>query len=141
MTAPTLRLTDTPRAEDVEAVSRALGEFNAQVAGGGDERGLAVLVEEDGTGEVAGGLVGRTSYGVLFVDTFHLPARLRGAGLGGEVLRAAEEEARRRGCGHAVLYTLSFQAPEFYRRYGWRVFGSVPCRPPGTSRVFMTKEL
>jgi hypothetical protein len=25
--------------------------------------------------------------------------------------------------------------------HGWRVFGEIPCDPPGTSRVFMTKDL
>ena len=35
----------------------------------------------------------------------------------------------------------SFQAPGFYERHGWRTFGDIPCDPPGTSRVFMTKNL
>jgi len=56
-------------------------------------------------------------------------------------LKAAEDEGRRRGCRAAVLYTISFQAPEFYARHGWRVFGEIPCEPPGTRRVFMTKTL
>jgi hypothetical protein len=40
-----------------------------------------------------------------------------------------------------VLLTISFQAPEFYRRNGWRVFGEIPCNPPGTSRIYLTKDL
>ena len=55
--------------------------------------------------------------------------------------RSAEAEARERGCRSGVLYTISFQAPGFYARHGWRVFGEIPCDPPGTSRVFMTKDL
>jgi hypothetical protein len=35
----------------------------------------------------------------------------------------------------------SFQAPGFCERHGWRTFGDIPCDPPGTSRVFMTKNL
>jgi hypothetical protein len=56
-------------------------------------------------------------------------------------LGQAEDEGRRRGCRVGVLYTISFQAPGFYARHGWRVFGEIPCDPPGTSRVFMTKDL
>jgi hypothetical protein len=37
------------------------------------------------------------------------------------------------------IYTISFQAPGFYKRLGWRVFGEIPCDPPGTSRVFLIK--
>ncbi|MDH6113881.1 GNAT superfamily N-acetyltransferase [Kitasatospora sp. MAP12-15] len=134
-------VTDRPDADDVALISDALDEFNVQEAGTGDRRALAVLVRDPETGRVVGGLTGRTSLGLLFVDLFHLPPELRGSGVGSEILRQAEEEARRRGCRTGVLYTISFQAPGFYRRHGWRVFGEVPCDPPGTSRVFMTKDL
>ncbi len=36
---------------------------------------------------------------------------------------------------------ISVQAPAFHEKFGWRRFGEVPCDPPGTSRVFMTKTL
>jgi hypothetical protein len=52
----------------------------------------------------------------------------------------AQKEARRRGCRAGVLYTISFQAPGFYQRLGWRVFGEIPGDPPGISRVFLTKD-
>jgi hypothetical protein len=53
----------------------------------------------------------------------------------------AEAEGRRRGCRAAVLYTISFQAPEFYKKHGWHEFGAIACEPPGTSRIFLTKNL
>lgn len=49
--------------------------------------------------------------------------------------------ARARGRRSAVPYTISFQAPDFYRKQGWQLLGEVPCDPPGTSRVFLTKDL
>jgi hypothetical protein len=49
--------------------------------------------------------------------------------------------AAERGCVAAVLYTISFQAPGFYEKNGYRVLGTVACLPPGTSRIFMTKPL
>jgi GNAT superfamily N-acetyltransferase len=138
---PEVFVTDAPESGHIALVSEALDEFNVQAAGTDDNRPLAVLVRDPRTYRVVGGLTGRTSLGLWFVDLFHLPPALRGAGLGGEILRRAEEEARGRGCRSGVLYTISFQAPEFYRRHGWRSFGEVPCDPPGTSRVFMTKDL
>jgi hypothetical protein len=45
------------------------------------------------------------------------------------------------GCVSAVLYTISFQAPGFYAKLGYRELGRVPCLPPGTARVFMSKDL
>jgi GNAT superfamily N-acetyltransferase len=128
-----------------ETIEKILGgglnRFNDEHVGYGDRRPLAVLVRDLETGEVIGGASGRTSLGLLFLDLFFLPPSLRGQGFGTEVLRKFEEEGRRRGCRSAVVYTISFQAPEFYVRQGWTEFGRIPCDPPGTCRVFLSKAL
>ncbi|HUN45577.1 MAG TPA: GNAT family N-acetyltransferase [Stellaceae bacterium] len=141
MSEPTLILTDAPDPEDAKAIREGLHGFNEERAGYVDSRGLAVVVRDPATGATLGGITGRTSFGLLFIDVVHLDARVRGSGIGRRMLAMAEEEARRRGCRRAVLYTISFQAPGFYARSGWRAFGEIPCDPPGTSRVFMTKDL
>lgn len=140
-TPTTVEVTDAPTADDVALISDALDDFNVAATGTNDVRPLAVLVRDAATNRVVGGLTGRTSLGLLFVDLFHLPPAFRGRGLGSEILHTAEDEGRQRGCRSAVLYTISFQAPGFYERNGWRMFGEVPCDPPGTTRVFMSKDL
>ena len=141
MAEPTVFVTDAPERQALEAISNGLRVFNEEMTGISDHRPLAVVAQDPSTGETLGGVTGRTYLGLLFLDVFYLPQRLRGSGLGSRILAMAEEEGRKRGCGAAVLYTISFQAPDFYRRHGWRVFGDIPCDPPGTSRVFMTKDL
>lgn len=141
MAEPEVHITDAPTASDLARIDAALDEFNVRETGIDDRRPLAVLVKDPVTGQVLGGMSGHTSLGLLFVESFHIPGTLRGSGIGTAVLQAAEDEGRRRGCRNAVLYTLSFQAPGFYEKEGWQVFGDVPCEPPGTSRVFMTKSL
>jgi GNAT superfamily N-acetyltransferase len=138
---PVIAITDRPAPAAVALIEDSLDQFNVQMAGTDDRRALAVLVSDPETKHVVGGLTGRTSLGLLFVDLFWLPQAMRGSGVGTAVLQLAEDEGRRRGCRTAVLYTISFQAPGFYERHGWRVFGQVACDPPGTSRLFMTKEL
>lgn len=127
---------------EVEYVlSAGLSAFNDQMTGINDRQSLAVTVRDPDTHQVLGGITGRTSLGLLFLDLFYLPESLRGSGLGSRLLKAYEDEGRRRGCRSAVLYTLSFQAPQFYEKHGWQRFGEVPCDPPGTNRVFMSKAL
>ena len=138
---PIVTLTDAPTAEEERAVGAGLAGYNEQQSGIRDSRPLAVIVRDPETKQPVGGLTGRTSLGLLFIDLFFLPDTLRGDGLGSRLLRLAEDEARQRGCVSAVLYTISFQAPGFYERHGYRVLGTVPCLPPGTSRIFMTKPL
>ena len=86
-------------------------------------------------------LLGHTSFGRFFLDLFYLPEQLRGRGLGNRILALAEEEARRRDCNAAFVYTVTFQAPEFYERHGYRRFGEIACPPNGATRVFFTKSL
>jgi GNAT superfamily N-acetyltransferase len=110
---PSLTLTDAP-GERVQTVIRGgLSRYNAEQAGYRDARPLAVVVTDPGTTEVIGGLLGRTSMGLLFIDLFFLPETLRKHGIGSRVIRMAEEEARKRGCTMAVLFTVTFQAPDF----------------------------
>jgi GNAT superfamily N-acetyltransferase len=141
MSHPTILVTDVVDHATEEAISGGLGRFNEAQSGIGDLRPLAVILKDPESGETLGGAIGRTSLGLLFLDLFFLPQTLRGAGLGTQILRMFEDEGRRRGCCSAVLYTISFQAPEFYARHGWTRFGEIPCDPPGTSRIFMTKSL
>jgi len=136
-----LTVTDTPSERAQEVIERGLNGYNAEQAGYWDSRPLAVVASDPETSEVLGGFLGRTSLGLLFIDLVFLPDSVRGSGLGGRMLAMAEAEACERGCRRGVLYTISFQAPGFYERHGWREFGRIPCEPPGTARVFMTKEL
>ncbi len=141
MHIPEIIVTDAADDESIQVIGNGLNHFNDQHVGYGDRQPLAVLVRDPQSGDVVGGASGRTSPGLLFLDLFHLPETLRGMGVGTEVLRRFEEEGRRRGCRSAVVYTISFQAPQFYERNGWVRFGEVPCDPPGTSRIFLSKTL
>jgi GNAT superfamily N-acetyltransferase len=141
MVEPIVVVTDSPERQSLEVIAKGLSDFNDEATGMSDRRPLAVIVQDSATGETLGGVTGRSSLGLLFLDVFYLPRQLRGTGLGSQILAMAEEEGRKRGCRAGVLYTISFQAPGFYQRHGWRIFGEIPCSPPGTSRIFMTKDL
>ncbi|MGF6097762.1 GNAT family N-acetyltransferase [Pseudomonas sp. 18175] len=141
MQKPLIEVSDQrdPQAECI--LGDGLAAFNAQATGYHDRLPLTVLVKDPNTQQVLGGITGRSAFGMAFLDLFHLPDSLRGSGLGSQLLQAFEDEARRRGCLSAVLYTISFQAPGFYEKRGWVRFGEIPCAPEGSSRVFLSKVL
>src|SRR5207247_8363303 len=136
---PIVSLTAAPTAEEEHAVGPGLARFNQQQSGISDSRPLAVIVRDPQTKDPVGGLTGRTSLGLLFIDLFFLPDNLRRDGLGSRLLRLAEGEARQRGCVGGVLYKINFQAPAFYERRGYRVLGTDPCLPPGPSGISSTQ--
>ncbi|MDE1187262.1 MAG: GNAT family N-acetyltransferase [Pantoea sp.] len=132
---------ENPDSEQLFPIEEGLNHFNDSMTGMSDRKPLSVLITSSKTGEVFGGMQGRSSLGLLFIDLFYLPPELRGMGIGTEVLSRFEDEGRKRGCTAAFLYTISFQAPDFYKKHGWEEFGRIDCKPEGTSRIFMKKSL
>jgi GNAT superfamily N-acetyltransferase len=141
MDLPQIVLTDHPQASELAVIRRGLDQFNLAASGIDDQRPVALLVKDPTTHEVLGGLNGRTSRGVLFIDVFFLPEAMRGSGLGSRLLQMAEEEGRRRGCRIGLLHTNNFQAPGFYQKHGWREYGHFPSDPAGSRRIFFSKDL
>jgi GNAT superfamily N-acetyltransferase len=140
-TEPCLTVTDAADDRALAVIANGLAGYNYGKVAYRDFRPLAVLASDPNTGEVIGGLSGRTSFGLLFVERFFLPDNIRGNGLGSRLIALAEGEARRRGCTRAALFTLTFQAPGFYLKQGYEVAAQLECAPPGATRMLMTKRL
>ncbi|UPG74187.1 GNAT family N-acetyltransferase [Roseomonas gilardii subsp. gilardii] len=136
-----IAVTDSPAEAERDTVLQGLIAFNTERAGPLEMRLLGVILRDPGTGRPLGGLIGRTTRDWLFVEMFHLPEEARGQGFGRRILRAAEEEAGRRGCRYAWLDTFSFQARGFYEKLGYTVFGTLEDYPAGHSRYFLRKTL
>ena len=108
----------------------------------GDSQGKQVcFILYSPDGEIAGGLIGETHWGWLYINLLFIIEELRGRGYGHQILTLAEEKARQYGAKHAYLDTFSFQAPDFYKKHGYEVFGELRDFPPGNQRYYLTKEL
>jgi GNAT superfamily N-acetyltransferase len=136
----TLALTDVPDDKVRRQIAAPLIEYN-QSRGGPDHYQPLIVTLKNAQGTVEGGLWGYTNYSWLFVQLLVVPETLRRSGFGRRLMAAAEEEAMRRGCLNAWLDTHEFQAPGFYEKLGYEVFGKLPDYPPGFARIFLTKRL
>jgi GNAT superfamily N-acetyltransferase len=127
--------------QDVRAVERGLEDFNLAQTGipFSFERITVVVRDDDGT--IWGGLLGGTYWGWLYISILWLHADLRGQGYGSRLVGMAEDIARERGCHHAHLDTMSFQALDFYLKLGYTEFGRLDDLPRGYSRIFLQKAL
>ncbi|HEX8199797.1 MAG TPA: GNAT family N-acetyltransferase [Isosphaeraceae bacterium] len=133
-------LEEHPTDQDYFHVVRNLVQFNDSRGDPEHWRQLGVFIR-DSSGAILGGLLGFTHWNWLFVSHLWVADTLRGRDYGGELMRRAEAEARRRGCRHAHLDTFSFQARGFYEKLGYEVFGCLADYPPGHSRYFLRKAL
>ncbi len=121
-------------------IGGGLHAYNIQQAGESNPQRLCFVVQgEDQV--IVGGVLGEIHWDWLYIDLMWVSDELRGKGYGQRLLSAIEEEARRRGAKHAHLDTFSFQAPDFYLKNGYQVFGSLQDFPPGHQRIFLTKNL
>jgi GNAT superfamily N-acetyltransferase len=138
---PDISVTDELDPADVAVITDGLGAYDLSQTGYSDFRRLAVFVRDPQTGKVMGGLYGRSSFGLVYVDWLFLPEHLRRARIGSRVLAMAEEEGRRRGCTRIALTTLSVQAPGFYQKQGYDIAATIDCDPPGLTHYYMMKRL
>lgn len=133
-----IALTDDPDPRLAGVLEEGLSDYNERTTGRRDWRALAVVVNDPDSGAPVGGLLGRTTLGLFFLDLLFLPTHLRHSGIGSRALQMAEEEAVRRGCVAAALVTIDFQAPEFYLRHGWEEIGRVRSAAD-VERIFLRK--
>jgi len=124
----------------IEAIDSGLTSFNASTQPDPNASPLLLSIY-DGSEEVCAGLTGRSAYDWLRIDVLWVSDGLRGEGYGAALLARAEHIAMERGCRGVHLDTHGFQAPDFYLRFGYEVFGSLPDYPTGYGHYFLKKHL
>lgn len=128
-----------PSWDDREIVDNGLGDYNAAFMRDNSYDYFGLFVRDD-AGAIRAGLIGHAYAGWLFVALLWVHADLRRSGVGSALMAEAERRASSFGCHSAWLDTYSFQAPEFYRKLGYREFARLDC-PPGHQRIFLNKAL
>ena len=131
---------DKPDDSVWDVVGWGIHNYNIQIAGDTQSKQLCFVLRAPDK-KTVGGLIGKTYWDWLYIDLLFVKEELRGRGYGHRLLEMAEDEARKCGVKNVYLDTFSFQAPEFYKKYGYHVFGELKDFPQGHQRYFFTKQL
>jgi len=121
-------------------IGGGISEFNTQQAGDDNGKNLCFVLRGPDDA-VVGGIIGATHWNWLYINLMWIREDVRGQGYGGQLLALAEGEGRKRGAKHAYLDTFSFQAPGFYKKYGYQVFGELTDFPGEHQRYYLKKDL
>ena len=132
--------TDDATEEDLRFLRDRIYEHKSEATGFYDGKALTICARDD-RHRIVAGIDGLTWGGCLYVDYLWVREDLRRDGYGTRLLLAAEREAAARGCRQSILHTHSFQAPEFYRKHGYRVVAVVEDFPTGHQNLSLTKQL
>jgi GNAT superfamily N-acetyltransferase len=135
-----LRIETNPTVEDVRFLEDRLYDYGVEQTGVDDGQWLAIFLRNDQQ-TIQAGLKGWTWCGSCYIQTVWVHHTLRGQGIGTQLLQAAEQEARRRGCQQMILTSYSFQAPGFYQRLGFEVFAVLDEHPRGHRDYYLHKWL
>ena len=130
----------SPNEKEIKYIRESLYQFNKDIVGDDGHTPLNI-VEYDENGDVIGGILGGTYWGWMYIDILWVQADFRRRGIGSKLLTEAEKEAARRGCHHVHLDTMSWQAPDFYKKYGYEVIGVLPDIPSGKQKYLLMKAL
>ena len=136
----TLSVSAHPDPRDVRFLDERINAFNVESTHVDDGKEVAIFIRDPG-GKILAGLYGWTWAKCLQVEYLWVDESERGKGHGSEMLRTAEQSAIERGCRQALLDTHSFQAPDFYEKRGYVVFGVVDDYPPGHKKFYLRKQL
>jgi len=136
----TITQEDIPLPENIKILSNGLAAYGEEIVGPAWFKDTAFYLR-DGAGEIIGGVYGNFgSLGWMYVDTLWVSPAARGHGHGRDLMNRIESEAINHNCTASYLSTFSFQAPEFYKKLGYEVFGELNDFPGEHRRIFMRKK-
>ena len=135
-----LEITDQIQEQDQKAIFSGLLEYNLARIENQHPQDLGIYFRNE-SGEITAGLIGTTHGNWLSVKYLWVSESLRGQRIGSQLLEAAEQTAKERGCKYSFLDTFSFQAPEFYQKHGYREVFTLEYYPISGKRFYFTKTL
>lgn len=138
--ALTVQIEAEPDPRDLDSLEEHLNTYNIATTGYPFDGEVAAFVR-DAEGTMIAGISGWAWGGILKIEHLWVHEDWRGHDLGTRLLQAAEDEGRKRGCRQVTLDTHSFQAPGFYQKLGYEVYGLLDDDPLGHQHYFLRKKL
>jgi ribosomal protein S18 acetylase RimI-like enzyme len=100
---------------------------------------FAVIIRDD-MEKIVGAAECYTAYAEVYIDDFWVHSKHRDKGYGSRLMRAIENEFRGKGFNNINLVTSHFQAPEFYKKCGFKLeFTRQNTKNPKLTTYFFVK--
>lgn len=125
-------------AETADYIHKQLQAYNSRYITDGEE--LCYFIENE-AGACVAGIVASRDLDCLTVDYLFVDEAYRKQGYGAKLLAHLEAQAARLSAKRIILNTFGFQAPAFYEKQGYALFGKLePCFQE-VGQYFFKKEL
>lgn len=109
-----------PDSKDVNTLKQGIIDYANSKKGHKPMEPFAFFIRDE-QGNVIAGCNGNIGYDWVYVDQLWVSEFLRGKGYGTALMKAAEELGKKKGCVSAAVNTMDWEAPEFYKKLGYRI--------------------
>jgi GNAT superfamily N-acetyltransferase len=99
------------------------------------------IIIKDESNNIMAGILTKIYLKCVFVELLWVSDKHRKGGFGSKLLSSVEKAAKKKRCSFIHLDTFSFQAIDFYLKYGYEVFGVIEDYPDEIKRYFLKKYL
>jgi len=96
---------------------------------------------KDKNENVLGAVVVTFLWNGMEINSLWIDEPIRGQGWGSKLMEAVENEGKKRGCTIAYTNTFTWQAPGFYEKRGYKIYGKLDNFPKGASLTYFVKQL
>jgi GNAT superfamily N-acetyltransferase len=129
-----------PTQQEIQFLEDMIYNFNAEKTNRDDGEFFSKLIYDSNTNIIAG-ITGWTWADACEITMLWVQQDYRNKRYGELLLKAAEAEAEKKKCKSIILRTYSFQAPQFYQKYGYIVEFETRDFPHGHKYFCLIKRL
>jgi len=129
-----------PNSDDYKVLERGLLSYHASKGHPRKSTSFSVLLK-DQNDNVLGGIIVTFLWNGMEINSLWVDESIRKQGWGHKLMKVVEDEAIKRGCTVAYTNTFPWQAPEFYEKLGYKLYGKLDDFPKGFSLSYYSKVL
>ncbi|KTC84496.1 GNAT family N-acetyltransferase [Legionella brunensis] len=115
-----LSFENNPCPNDIQILGNAIMHNATQKKGFKPLDFFAFFIRDEDK-KIMGGCNGSTLYGCLYIDQLWVNDSLRHQGFGTQLMLAAEQYGKEKGCTFATVNTMDWEALDFYKKLGFSV--------------------
>lgn len=104
----------------IRTLSNGIRDYAFEKKGHGPIESFAISLKDE-SNVIKGGSNGILYYGCLYIDQLWVDKNYRSKGFGAELMQAAENLGRERGCLFSTVNTMDWEALDFYKKLGYFV--------------------
>lgn len=129
-----------PESQDKEVVVKGMLEHHAKSGHPRKSETYSVLLKNKNN-KLLGTVIVTFLWNGMEINSLWIDETIRNQGWGKKLMDAVEKEGIKRGCTVAYTNTFPWQAPEFYEKLGYTLFGRLEDLPKGSNLSYYSKKL